>query len=423
MSLLAPSTTSEANGGTHNEQYHIGSPYEIYSKSAKKHIKGEIVRSIHDKEGSWIEVKYPFNDTFRVKQIAIHSTNNSYTSTDKLQPIHTPHVHPITLDAIPNDTPWTPSTSLDSSIRNQWSIGSAVEVYSVLSKQWMSGHVRRIIDDEEGEWLEVEYSIGGDVRRKEVQRDHSTNIRPTNVQRLEHTIPHYIHTHGAKYSNTSNIIVTNTKHEYCVPNLGHEITRMVKEQNDWKATLYDVYVYDQIETKLNARVSNKILFKTPHRRRQFAQYIKENKTTYNCMEIESKSKIVDSILTFHYYSVAVSHLIGNYYIFSTFKLSVVFIIRDRRDHMHALDRIEVHETLDRYNISYLHRELMGRDVNESIRLILNLLREFYKKVTPTKNVILLFKLNPNKHEANRSTLFIYNKDGLGALTAKSRAIT
>eukprot|EP01083_Nonionella_stella_P142602 441625_1 len=338
-SLLSPSTTSEANGGTHktpqkkparrstskqptrkttkptpftpkdpntytkdhridyevsphNTHYHIGSRYEFYSKSARKRIEGEVFRIIHDKEGSWLDVKYRYNGSSRAKLIPIPSPNTSYSST-KLQPIHTPYVHPVALDANPNDTPWTPSTSLDSSIRNQWSIGSAVEVYSVLSKQWMSGHVRRIIDDEEGEWLEVEYSIGGDVRRKEVQRDHSTNIRPTNVQRLEHTIPHYIHTHGAKYSNTSNIIVTNTKHEYCVPNLGHEITRMVKEQNDWKATLYDVYVYDQIESKLNARVSNKIIFKTPHKRRQFAQYIKENKTTYKCMEIETKSKIAD----------------------------------------------------------------------------------------------------------------------------------
>eukprot|EP01083_Nonionella_stella_P290443 988262_1 len=421
---LSSSTTSEANGGTQSQtHYHIGSPCKIYSKSGRKEIEGEVVRIIQDEEGSWLEVKYRFNDTSRTKQIPNPSSNNSYSST-KLQPIHTPHAHPIKLDANPNDTPWTPSTSLDSSIRNQWSIGSAVEVYSVLCKQWMNGKVQRIIEDEEGEWLEIEYSIHGDMRRKQVQRDHSTNIRPTIIQRLEHTIPHHIHTQGAKYSNTNNIIVTNTKHEYYVPNLEDQITRMEKEKKDWKATLYDVYMYDQIESKLNTRGTTKITFKTPQRRSHFAKYIKQSTTTYKCMEIESKSKIVDSILTFHYYSVAVSHMIGNYYIFARFKLSVVFIIHDRRDHMHALDRIEVQEILDRYNITYLHTELMGRDVNASIQLILKLVNK-YKQTTQTKNgknLILLFKLNPNRHEANRSTLFIYNKDRLGALVAKSRAI-
>eukprot|EP01084_Bolivina_argentea_P079787 144643_1 len=221
---LSSSTTSEANGGTQSQtHYHIGSPCKIYSKSGRKEIEGEVVRIIQDEEGSWLEVKYRFNDTSRTKQIPNPSSNNSYSST-KLQPIHTPHAHPIKLDANPNDTPWTPSTSLDSSIRNQWSIGSAVEVYSVLCKQWMNGKVQRIIEDEEGEWLEIEYSIHGDMRRKQVQRDHSTNIRPTIIQRLEHTIPHHIHTQGAKYSNTNNIIVTNTKHEYYVPNLEDQIT-------------------------------------------------------------------------------------------------------------------------------------------------------------------------------------------------------
>ena len=35
-----------------------------------------------------------------------------------------------------------------------------MEVYSSTSKQWLDGQIVRIFNDEEGEWLEVQYFTG-----------------------------------------------------------------------------------------------------------------------------------------------------------------------------------------------------------------------------------------------------------------------
>eukprot|EP01084_Bolivina_argentea_P273384 465664_1 len=62
-------------------------------------------------------------------------------------------------------------------IRKGWKHGSKVNVYSHTAIQWVTGTVERKFQDDEGEWLEIKYSINNKVRFKQIQR-YNDNIRP-----------------------------------------------------------------------------------------------------------------------------------------------------------------------------------------------------------------------------------------------------
>eukprot|EP01083_Nonionella_stella_P088135 245441_1 len=63
-------------------------------------------------------------------------------------------------------------------VRLSWKAGSMVEIYSVSSKQWHQGTVMKILNDEEGEWLEVQYKANNMKRVKETPREDEYTIRP-----------------------------------------------------------------------------------------------------------------------------------------------------------------------------------------------------------------------------------------------------
>ena len=67
------------------------------------------------------------------------------------------------------------SDALNNQKRNQWSLGSKVEIFSNYSSKWESGTIINIFYDDEGEWLLVQYVF----RSKEIQR-FSKLIRPIN---------------------------------------------------------------------------------------------------------------------------------------------------------------------------------------------------------------------------------------------------
>ncbi|ETO14532.1 hypothetical protein RFI_22835 [Reticulomyxa filosa] len=98
----------------------------------------------------------------------------------------------------------------DSEVRKEWGIGSQVEVYSASLKQWVAGDITRIFLDGEGEWLEVQYSIGKckstkkaythtnffvlyktkqkkgrEMRLKQIPRSDTNSIRPCYQQQEE----------------------------------------------------------------------------------------------------------------------------------------------------------------------------------------------------------------------------------------------
>ena len=58
-----------------------------------------------------------------------------------------------------------------------WIVGSLVEVYSTTTKSWENGTIIHITDDEEGEWLTVEYEVQFIITTKQVKRFDSGIVR------------------------------------------------------------------------------------------------------------------------------------------------------------------------------------------------------------------------------------------------------
>ena len=61
----------------------------------------------------------------------------------------------------------------ENSLRNEWKVGSFVEIYSNSKRKWFLGEIITIFDDNEGEWLEIRYNKS---MSKQVQR-YSSDIR------------------------------------------------------------------------------------------------------------------------------------------------------------------------------------------------------------------------------------------------------
>lgn len=67
---------------------------------------------------------------------------------------------------------------LDHWIRNLWKIGSKVEIYSFSSDSWFKGNIVKIVNDDQGEWMEVEYIVHKKLRSKQTPRNDVDAIRP-----------------------------------------------------------------------------------------------------------------------------------------------------------------------------------------------------------------------------------------------------
>ena len=63
---------------------------------------------------------------------------------------------------------------MDKIKRRKWNIGSQVEIYSNSKSKWVKGDIINIINDNEGEWLQVKY-LG--TKTKQIQR-YNKFIRP-----------------------------------------------------------------------------------------------------------------------------------------------------------------------------------------------------------------------------------------------------
>ena len=80
--------------------------------------------------------------------------------------------------SIMSDTHSQPATK-ESSTRQNWRVGSAVEIFSKSADQWCMGSITRIFEDDEGEWLHVDYVINHTSKRcKQVPRNNRSTIRP-----------------------------------------------------------------------------------------------------------------------------------------------------------------------------------------------------------------------------------------------------
>merc|ERR1719491_672145 len=91
--------------------------------------------------------------------------------------------HPIHSAVQPKKTDFPESGANPTWQRKQRKIGSKVEVYSSSAKTWYEGDITRIINDAEGEWLEVQYASRM-MRLKQIFRDDITAIRPPSTKTM-----------------------------------------------------------------------------------------------------------------------------------------------------------------------------------------------------------------------------------------------
>ena len=88
---------------------------------------------------------------------------------------------------------------VNSSVREDWSVGSAVEIFSKYANQWKVGTITRIIIDYKGEWLEVVYDITANIKRsKLVRRWNMCSIRPLQFPRKQATNETITTTHAER---------------------------------------------------------------------------------------------------------------------------------------------------------------------------------------------------------------------------------
>lgn len=73
-----------------------------------------------------------------------------------------------------------------------WIVGSRVEIWSVTRQSWNNGVIKHITDDEEGEWLTVEYSINFLTTTKQVKRYDTEVIRSRKTQKRGYVYMCYI---------------------------------------------------------------------------------------------------------------------------------------------------------------------------------------------------------------------------------------
>eukprot|EP01084_Bolivina_argentea_P310642 537574_1 len=110
-----------------------------------------------------------------------------------------------------------------------------------------------------------------------------------------------------------NVIVTSDINELNTPNLDGAI---MNNKQDWKHVLHDVCTYHIIECKLQNKHAFKfedIQFKNAKRKTEWIKYL--SKKCSSIIELQPQHKICDSILGYHHYTIAISHIIKVYQIF------------------------------------------------------------------------------------------------------------
>eukprot|EP01084_Bolivina_argentea_P223310 377862_1 len=83
----------------------------------------------------------------------------------------------ITLDKLINNIGIKNITNDTKEKREQLQVGSSCQIYSEKQKQWFTGEITNILEDEEGEWLSVVYRTDRGQREKQVQRFNTTELK------------------------------------------------------------------------------------------------------------------------------------------------------------------------------------------------------------------------------------------------------
>jgi len=204
------------------ESMKIGSRCQIYSRTYKKWLGGEITNIIEDEEGTWLEVTWQMqNEKGQMSNLKKQVKRDS----PDIQPLASgddevgEEVTQVLMWCREQGDPlikylkfieeysvgWDDLTSLteftlqllnfkswdipavlesvDKLVRTKWCQDSVVEIWSSRNSRWFIGRVMRVFTDDDGEWLKIKYN--NDTCEKEVQR-FSEKVRKTDMVNDKH---------------------------------------------------------------------------------------------------------------------------------------------------------------------------------------------------------------------------------------------
>eukprot|EP01084_Bolivina_argentea_P287428 493200_1 len=151
---------------------------QIYSNSKKKWFFGEVAQIFTDEEGEWLEVRY---DKSMSKQVQRYSSDirphpDDVKAKKKAQTKPKASETPAGFDSQETKSQQFPDK--ERQLRQSWTKGDEVEIFSNTHQEWYLGEVVDIVKDDEGEWLTCVWARpNNEAMSKQVQR-FSTDVRP-----------------------------------------------------------------------------------------------------------------------------------------------------------------------------------------------------------------------------------------------------
>eukprot|EP01083_Nonionella_stella_P192529 711578_1 len=216
-----------------------------------------------------------------------------------------------------------------------------------------------------------------------------------------------------RYPYMRNVIVSNSKEQFCVPIMADVISMFDEQDIDWKAILYDVGLYYYAECGIKHVPFTMDTFTDMPRNElnekqsiEWKQYLRTKPLLSDAVvALEPTHKIMDNILAYHHYTIAVSHILKSYRVFKAFTLSLAFVI-NQRDSLDSQRITDIGSTLEGESIAYIRNELNPLDLNETIKIIFDGLFK-YKDISDSNQMVLLFAMEPN-NPSSACTMYIYD---------------
>jgi len=219
--IKRPRNMANQKPAASRESMKIGSKCQIYSRTYKQWLGGEITNIIEDEEGTWLEVTWQMqNEKGQLSNLKKQVKRDS----PDIQPLPTgddeveeevgvmmwcreqgePFVKYLkviqeysigwddlaslsefTLQLLKFESEDIPAVleSVDKLVRTKWCEDSVVEIWSSRNSRWFIGRVMRVFTDDVGEWLKIKYN--NDSCEKEVQR-FSEKVRKTDMVNDKH---------------------------------------------------------------------------------------------------------------------------------------------------------------------------------------------------------------------------------------------
>eukprot|EP01084_Bolivina_argentea_P072712 132012_1 len=159
------------------------------------------------------------------------------------------------------------------------------------------------------------------------------------------------------------IVVTNKKSEYFVPHI--QKIESSSKNNDI-STIYDVWTYCSTELKINNK-HKEIM----HSLNDFDEW-KEYTKTFGLIELTPNILIADNIIGYHFFTIAMSHIIRTLDQYKPFQISMGIIahkIENKNGSTVVVNKINITEALNKSSIKFKQKLLHGNSINGIMRNI------------------------------------------------------